>query len=110
MRVRIVMEEVLGHRIDDGARYLRSTRPIEIRDWKSVVDPLQRGELRTCQPNRLVRVLSRSNGGEGAHEISTPAHCSTSRTASTWSATSPNSPRASVNRSAVNCVTGDGTL
>ena len=100
VRVGVVMEEVIVHRRDDRARDLRAARAVEVRDGVSAVRPLQRRKVRTnfVDADGPVRVQS----GDGRHAISTPAHCSTIFTASTWSATSPNSLRAIRKRSAVN--------
>ncbi len=45
MRVRVVMEQVVGHRLGDRPRHLRSTRRIEVRDRKPAMHALERGKL-----------------------------------------------------------------
>ena len=46
VRVRVVMEQVIGHRLDDHPRNLGSTRAVEIRHGKPLVPPLECRERR----------------------------------------------------------------
>ena len=82
VRVRVVVQQVVAHRIDDARRHLRSPRSVEVRHGMTSVHALERGEARAnlidARHARDVR-LNRS----GRHLISTPAHCSMRRTAST---------------------------
>src|SRR5205823_10056266 len=84
MRVGVVVEQVVGHGVDDGQRNLGPARTVEVRDGLTVVNPLESGEL----------AANCVDGGDGfgcralrccrrCHAISTPAHCSTNLAAST---------------------------
>src|SRR4051812_10351909 len=111
MRVCIVVQQVVAHRVYDGLWYLRAARTVEIRNLVAVVLPAQRRKLLANLLSAQLLACRRSDLARGgAHEISAPAHCSRIFAASTWSATSPSSLRAIVNRSATSCVTGTGTL
>ena len=45
VRVGVVVQQVVGHRVDDPLRDLRAARPVEIGDRRALVDACQRGEL-----------------------------------------------------------------
>ena len=45
MRVRVVMQQVLLHRLDDRHRHLRSSRTVEVRDGMPVVYPVECREV-----------------------------------------------------------------
>ena len=81
VRVGVVVEEVVLHRMHDAARNLRAAWAVEICDGKSIVRSLERRELRANVFN------GRDVRGRGIdhrrHAITTPAHCSTSFTIST---------------------------
>ena len=75
MGVRVVMQQIVAHRIDDRLRDLRAPRPIEVGDGVAVVLALQRGEARAD--------LCGGGGHWRAHWITVPVSCSTHFTTST---------------------------
>src|SRR5438105_1966454 len=44
MRIRVVMKEIIAHRLGDQSRHLSPARSVEVGDRKSVVDPRERGK------------------------------------------------------------------
>ena len=46
MRIRIVVNQIIGHGLDDDGGDLRPARPVEIGHAMTVMDPLERGEGR----------------------------------------------------------------
>ena len=81
VRVRVVVEQVVVHRVDDGTRHLRSAGSVEVGDGVAVVHALERGKMRA---NALDGRDERGTVTKHRrHAISTPAHCSINFTIST---------------------------
>src|SRR6187455_671782 len=46
VRIRVVVVEIIGHRVHHATWYLRSSGTVEVRDWMAVVNALESRKLR----------------------------------------------------------------
>ncbi len=88
VRVGVMPQQVIGHRLRHRPRYLRAARPIEVRHRRTVVFALERRKclthLREIERRTYAAPGRRAGHAEPpAARISTPAMRSTTRTAST---------------------------
>ena len=64
VRVRVVVEEVVGHGVADDARHLRAAGGVEVGDGKAVVEAIESGKLVTDGDHR-----ESSNGQRGMFNV-----------------------------------------